>query len=181
MTKIAVDVDGVIADLIDVWLAWYNRDWNDSLEFSQLEDWDIHKFVKPECGKGIYDYLQNPKIYDDVEPIFWAYDGIEYLRKLDLKIAYITHATNGHTGRKRNWLLQYGFLKPEDEYLESIDKNVSTASILIDDYIENVKAFQKTAVLFKQPWNMKHPWKYEAFGWFDAVMQVKKILKENGL
>ena len=33
---IALDIDGVCADLLSVWLNWYNYEWDDSLEVKDI-------------------------------------------------------------------------------------------------------------------------------------------------
>ena len=127
---IAMDVDGTVADLISVWLSWYNRDYNDSLYPSNITDWEIHKFVKP--FSDIYKYLEMPEIYDYVKPYPGALDFVNAIRK-DYAIIWVTHATEGHTGRKRDWLREHGFLGLYDYYIETKDKSDIPADLLFDD------------------------------------------------
>jgi len=66
---IAVDVDGVIVDLVTPWLRRYNLDYNDDLTPESIQDWEVDKFVKIECGERIYKYIENPDIYYEALPI----------------------------------------------------------------------------------------------------------------
>ena len=81
MKIVAIDVDGTIADLAEIWLARYNKDWNDNLKKKAWIEWGVDKFVKPECGIKIFDYLEDPTIYDDVLPIEGAKEGVDWLRQ----------------------------------------------------------------------------------------------------
>ena len=76
---IAMDVDSVVADLGTAWLNRYNRDYNDNMTNENILSWDTHKYVKPECGKKIYEYIEDPSLYDEVLPIcgsLWAMDAL---------------------------------------------------------------------------------------------------------
>ncbi|MCJ7984909.1 hypothetical protein MUB16_14170 [Priestia sp. OVL9] len=39
------------------WHNQYNKDYCDSLSVEKLKCWESEKYVKPECGTKIYDYL----------------------------------------------------------------------------------------------------------------------------
>ena len=51
---VAVDIDDVIISLVPTWLHLYNKDYKDNLSKNDITDWQIDKFVKPECGINIY-------------------------------------------------------------------------------------------------------------------------------
>ena len=53
---VAVDIDDVIISLVPTWLHLYNKDYKDNLSKNDITDWQIDKFVKPECGINIYNY-----------------------------------------------------------------------------------------------------------------------------
>ena len=57
---LAFDIDGVLADLHTAWLDEYNKDFDDNLTISYITQWEMDKFVKPECGKKIFNYLKRP-------------------------------------------------------------------------------------------------------------------------
>jgi 5'(3')-deoxyribonucleotidase len=153
---IAIDIDGVSGDLISEWIInRYNNDWNDSLKYEDIKDWGVHQFVKPECGLKIYDYLQDPSLYDNVLPISGAINGVFYLKTLGYRVIFVTHSTLGHAGRKFKWLLQHGFIEAEDDYCEAKDKSLILANYMIDDYIANVNSFKGQAILFTQPYNKR--------------------------
>lgn len=168
---LAIDVDGVVADLHPVWISLYNRDYNDTLTLNDWTDTHIENIVKPECGQKIFEYIKDPSIYDEVKPIFGALEKINSLRKYH-RIIYVTSSEPSVSGRKYYWLKEHGFIKSRGDYVEALDKSLICAKYLIDDDFNNVKNFShygnsKFGILFDRIWNEKHPWKYRIKGWND--------------
>lgn len=162
---VGFDVDGVLCNLISPWLAQYNRDYSDNLTVTEVSDWDISKFVKPECGKKIFDYLEDPSLYDNAFPYAGMLEVVKFIRKL-YNVKFITTATVGSQGRKLIWLQEHGFFRSGDEYAEMKDKSNAPVDILIDDYIENVKGFYErgsgVSLLVRREWNYSIPFIFSA-------------------
>ena len=94
MKKIlALDIDSVLADLMPVWVERYNIDYNDNLTVKKIKDWDMSRFVKPECGKKIFDYLNDPNLYDYVNPIENAWEGVNALKNILIELYMSQHFT----------------------------------------------------------------------------------------
>lgn len=165
---IGVDVDGVVANLHTEWFRKYNEDFNDNLTIDKITNWDTHKFVKPECGLNIYEYLLLPDLYDNVEPI----DGAKfYTDKLknddDVRLVYITTTPIETPGVKFKWLVKHGFLKEDekDNYIEATDKSVIACNILVDDKYENVLNAFEDGILFAYPHNDGHKYSPRVSSW----------------
>lgn len=172
---VAVDVDGVLCDLMKVWLDRYNKDYDDNLTNESLTGWEIIPFVKPECGVKILDYIEDPSIYDDAPIIKDALDGIEYIRSYGHRVVFVTASTIGHAGRKLTWLTDHKFLYDKKNYVEAFDKSLIEAKILIDDRYENVFSFQsgekKIGYLFRQPWNKDYS--------FNEIVSWDRLIRDN--
>ena len=154
MSDIIVDVDGLLADLHTEWMVnRYNKDYDDDLRVCDITQWGLHNLVKPECGKKIYSYLEDPTIYDNTLPIPGALEGVNALRNADNVIMFVTTVVPGHAGRKKVWLKDHGFLCPKDVYIESANKGEYKAYAMIDDHEGNFKGFLGIKVLFTRPWN----------------------------
>jgi len=173
MTKlIAMDVDGVVAALDTNWMAWYNRIYNDNVQASDITDWDVHKFVKPECGHKIYEFLKNPSLYDDVLPYPGASSSIAILKSQGHRIVYATTSPIESFGRKFLWLKQYGFITDLKDYFETNDKSLVRADILVDDRPKNLETFVGKKVLYAQKWNATEKWNINylyAESWEDVI------------
>jgi 5'-nucleotidase len=169
--KIWVDIDDVLADLSSEWIAEYNHDWYDNLKPSDIHSWSWDKYVKHECGHKIYNYIKSPKIYDHVLPISGAFDGIKAIRNKNHNIGFVTRFLPGSSWAKYGWLQDHGFLYPEDEYVETLNKGILIGDILIDDNFPNCYSFTnlklgQVGCLFTQPHNKSFEYEPRVSGWF---------------
>lgn len=172
---IACDIDGVVADTLVPWIDFYNRDYEDDLDVGQLVEWDIHVFVKPECGLDIYRYIRDPALYDHVHPVDGALDGIGRLRSMGHRIVFATAAEIETSGRKFEWLLDHGFGPDQADYIEAADKSLIRADLMIDDRYRNVVGFVGPGILFDRPWNSRHRYAPRASSWPEVVEMVESI------
>lgn len=177
--RIIIDVDGTVCAMHDALVKLYNKDWNDNLTVNKMTDWYIHQFVKPECGKQIYDYFSNPQLYDMSKPIAGAYEAVNELRESQFHIIWATTTAKGSENRKFVWLKQNNFLDVADEYIETDKKFEIEAEYMIDDYWGNFTGFFGIPLMWEQPWNINHR---EGFTHFDSWYKVKTwILIHNAI
>lgn len=155
---IAVDIDGVVANLIPTWLRYYNEDFQDNLQLQDIIRYEISECVKPEARASIHNYLKTEYLYKFVLPIPGALQGINILKSLGHRIVYVTQAIHC-PGRKFPWLVEWGFLKEDNhnDYVEMADKSLIHADILIEDSIIQIQRFRGNAAILLageyQPWN----------------------------
>ena len=57
---ILCDVDEVINNLVEKILVEYNKQYNDSLTLNDITDWEVKKFIKPECENIFTEYVSLP-------------------------------------------------------------------------------------------------------------------------
>lgn len=169
-----IDVDGVIADLLTVWLNKYNKKYDDNLSYNDIIDWDLMQFVKPECGKNIFTFLDNPRMYKYVKPIPLALEGINDLRNY-MRIVYTTATPYKVGGIKYWWLSENGFWNEKDYYIETHSKFLINGDLLIDDGFHNVQKFPKLSLLFDQPWNQKYHHPRRIHGWEEILDNMNKF------
>ena len=151
---ILVDIDDVIANLVDGWLSKYNELANDNVGVNDIVDWNIARFVKPDWKDKIYNILRNPDLYDGVKPVFGALDGIKRLIAGGYRIVYVTAPVMETAGSKYFWLQKNGFPVVQDNYIEAKDKSLVFGHFMIDDGIHNIEATRAPdALLFTRPWN----------------------------
>jgi 5'(3')-deoxyribonucleotidase len=153
---VLVDVDGTVADIHVPWLGMYNADYHDRLTLAHITKWEMHELVKPECGRKIYKYLEDPKLYEKAPVIEGALSGVKQLRANGHKVVFVTA---GVYESKVLWLARNGFLLLENwrnatDVVIASDKSLIMGDALIDDYpvnLTNSPAFLK--FLFGRPWN----------------------------
>lgn len=181
---VGLDVDDVLLDLMPRWLHEYNEKWDDNLEPADITGWDFFKFVRPECGKRIYDFLQ-PEMYQHVNPVPGAADFVQAVRDLGHTPRYITacgdpkRTTIHRAFATAKWdrLKELGIAKDGELLLPGPDKSRAPVDILIDDRIKNVAEFRNgLGVLFTQPWNRtSHLTRARSFG--DALDLIDRYAR----
>jgi 5'-nucleotidase len=176
---VAVDVDGVIADLQSELLLRYNEDYNDSLKLEDITAWDFVNFVKPECGANVYRYFDAPDLYDYVSPLEGAVRGVTLLQ-MNHRVVFVTTATDGSAGAKKRWLKDFDLLTDDKNYVECQDKSLILADVLIDDGVHNLRGFKGDRIIYNQPWNAGESVQnsFRAHGWIDVVDLVR-IINDN--
>lgn len=150
---IALDIDGVIAGLLPTWVKWYNFDYRDNLDYRQIDQWDMTPFVKDVCGKDIYAYIKNPKIYDEVKLIHNSLWGVDSLKSMGYRIIYVTSTPVGCEGRKFSYLNDHGFQVSRKDYFEAEDKSLIASDYLVDDRDLNVTTAWGQGIVFTAEYN----------------------------
>ena len=166
-----LDVDDTVLDLSKTWLKWYNHDYDDDLTKDKIVTWAIGDYTK--IGDKFYEYLKYKNLYDHVDPVNNALEGVNFLRSFPKsKIVYCTHVM-GHPGQKYDALRQFGLLIDGDGYFEgygaSINKNYINADVLIDDGPKHILNSNKIAMCFNQPWNMSLEGQFRVGGWIEFM------------
>lgn len=165
---ILLDIDDVVADLITPWLSWYNAKYVDNLKIKSITDWNIDKFVKPVCGRHIYDFPSDPNVYKWlVKPIKGARRVIKELRANGNRVVFVT-AFNKKVkgGVKLNWLNLHGFNVMPYDYLELNDKSIVQGDLFIDDGWHNISTSSvENAYLYTRPWNLKYDYDKRVGNW----------------
>ena len=169
MKIIAIDVDGVVANLHIPWLARYNRDYNDNFTVEQWTKWGIHELVKPECGAKFYQYIEDPSIYDETPVIKDSLSHVKILQA-HFRVVFVTASTIGASGKKFQWLKKNGFINDQNDYIECRDKSLIYSDYLIDDDIKNIEKpvpyGKRINIIFTQPWNKDFKWEHRMKDWY---------------
>lgn len=178
--RILIDQDSVLYDLCSVWYgqnSQYHKDFNHWFSSEEQTDWDVTKFVVPECGSKIYDYFSNPELWNIGKPVA---NSIEVTQKLvedghELVIV-TTAATPESLAPKWNWLKEY-FPHIKDVIIcNGKQKHMIIGDILIDDAPHNLEGFIGIPILFTQPWNKSYEdknWFLRAYSWLDIYDVIR--------
>lgn len=154
--RIAVDVDGVLADRIGAIVERVTERYGVPLEPTDIDEYD---FTIPEADVHIHDVVdastRDPDHLLGLDPIPGAIAGMQTLaERHELVIA--THRPARIHDHTKRWLDEHDV--PYDSFLaECGDRKCDVqAAALIDDRPANVRAFDREAghgILFDQPWN----------------------------
>lgn len=158
MGIVLCDVDGPLADLHPEWLRLYNRDWDDHLSPGDVTAWEIDQFVKPACGKRIYDYLRDPFLYDSVAVVPGALEGLRAIRDMGHRLVFLTAANEDMVRPKARWLMRHRIVRGTHAGMKNVvfaqDKSLVMGDVLIDDYPVNLLASSaRVKILWDAPHN----------------------------
>lgn len=170
----AIDIDDICAQLMTEWLRRYNKDYNDNVTEREILGWGVGNFVKPECGNKMYEYLNDPSIYDNVKTTRGALEGVKQLRKWGHRIVFVTATVIPSAGRKFKWLNDNGFNVSIKDYIEASDKSLIMADYMFDDRYENVAGFKGTGILMTRPWNKNQVYHLRVNSWKEFLNIIRK-------
>ncbi len=148
-------MDSVICDLMSEWHKRYNKDYKDNLSAARLKCWNSEKYVKPECGAKIYDYLKEPGLFLHLTPLP---NAIEVLDRLHTKydILIVTSSVSTAFTEKEMWIEKHLPFIGKRNLIFSHRKNMICGDLLFDDAPHNLTAFSATgrlAVAMDYPYN----------------------------
>lgn len=171
---IAVDVDGVVADMFPVWLARYHADYPEAPY--ALSDVYGERAARDE---HLLAYLNDATLYDDVQPVDNALPAIQALRGVGHRVVFVTSCVKGMVDGKWSWLQRNGFLPvgemQSDDLIVVHDKSMIRADALIDDLPRNVAPWGACGILFAQPWNDGADAALVADDWLDVLSHLARI------
>lgn len=171
MSIILCDLDGVVCGLHAEWLRRYNADFGDSLTLADITTWDMVPHVKPECGRRIYEYLHARDLYDRIEPIAGAIDGVRRLRAAGHRVVFVTSCVDGPMAMSKiAWLSRFDVFTSMADVVIAHDKSLVRGDLMIDDYPKNLDDFDGPAILFDAPYNRASE-HVRAVGW-DRVVEL---------
>jgi uncharacterized protein len=182
--RIGLDVDGVLADVIQSWLS-YNNKVRTTIDKSEISEWNFWKKFKIDK----FDFYKELSIcwtsWEDIPPtesnISSATRNLSKLGTVDIVTAR-EESTHIHV---KNWLKSKGVVY--NNYvgvLEGIEKTKLDYDIFIDDSPINAKSMLdggKSVILYTQPWNLDFDDSRakRIFKLKDAVSTIKTLIQES--
>lgn len=137
--RILCDLDGIVVDLYGAWLSLYNKEYKDSLTVNDLDQFDMHKNVKPECGSKIYDYLETKDFFFNLKPLPGAVAALRKIAKVH-EVVILTAAVSypESAADKIRWIAKYLPFINRKDVIVCTKKYYVYGDILIDDKSGNI-------------------------------------------
>jgi len=154
--SIVLDMDDVLTQTNSRWMERCNEDWDDDRAIEKLMGWEIHRWVKPECGKRIYEYLSEPGFFRDLEPLDGAVDGVAELLSGGHDVVIATAApidSNTAVEEKKLWVREHLPFFDISDLLICHRKDMLRADLLFDDGSHNLENFRGISVCMDRSWN----------------------------
>ena len=169
--KIALDVDGVLADVIHVWLS-YNNKFRTTISKSDISEWDFWKKYSIDKFDFYEELSMCWKSWKTIPPtesdISYASRELSKVGTVDI----VTARDNSTHKDVKNWLKMHNItFKNYVGVIEGTEKAKLDYDIFIDDSPINAKhmlATGKPVIIYDQPWNL---------GFYDSRAKRIKELK----
>lgn len=148
-----MDLDDVVWDFVGNLLQRYNLKYRDSLTKDNITDWDIGKFISPEC-KNIFKEFVNEDFFCDLR----VHSKIKTTLELINEYADLYFVTAGHSKSiyERSVVLKRDLKWFKDSQLVKLsDKSKFLCDYLVDDNWDNCLNSNGKAYLVDQPWNQQ--------------------------
>ena len=167
-TIVGIDVDDVLLRLVKRWLEVHNIKNNDNVQEQDIKSWDIGSYTNLKNNpKDFYDLL-TPEIYDTIEMVDGALDGVNKIRKF-ARVIFITSNFGNVENAKFNALNRHGFNVDKKDFFSAYDKSLIKNDVLFDDNYDNVNNAFNRGVLFTRPWNKASTYTPRCDDWNDIV------------
>ncbi len=155
--KIALDVDGVLADVIEAWLS-YNNKIRPPILRSQISEWDFWKNHKINEFDFYKELSQCWRSWEDIplteKNIAEATFQLSRLGTVDI----VTAREDSTHDYVKKWLKFHKIdFKNYVGVTEGVEKSKLDYDVFIDDSPHNAKSMLekgKTVILYSQPWNI---------------------------
>jgi 5'(3')-deoxyribonucleotidase len=176
-----IDLDSTLNCLDTRWICErYNNDYHDNLTREDMIRWEVHTYVKQECGNKIYDYLLEPKFFRKLDIKPYAQEVTKWLSEyFDLYIVTAYHPKTCLD--KAEWIEEYFPHIPQKNIIFCNSKGLIHTKFLVDDGGHNIVDFHNsnksgTPIVFDAPWNRYLDKSFiRAYDWLD----IKEIVKEQ--
>lgn len=157
MKTIGIDLDSTLNNLEEVWiLNTYNQEYSDTLKIEDMVCWDVEEYIKPECGKKIYEILLRPNFFLNLKPKENSQSVINDLSKFyDLYVVTAYHPKT--VVDKVEWIQTYFPHIDSKKIIFCNNKGLIQTDYLIDDGAHNILDYHnnggKNPIVFDRPWN----------------------------
>jgi len=179
---IVLDMDDILVQTNQAWLDAYNIDYDDDRTLEDIRGWNIHYWVKPECGMKIYDYLSKPGFYFNMEPVDGALDGaVKLSYGNDIVIATASPIRSSTAvEEKKDWLRDYMPWFKLSNFIVCHRKELINGDMLFDDGAHNLRDFRGTSVCLDRPWNRGEQCAdVHVESWFDFLHFIERYKNDE--
>ncbi|HEX8462464.1 MAG TPA: 5'(3')-deoxyribonucleotidase [Segetibacter sp.] len=172
--SIAIDMDGVIADTISQFIAWYERDYGKRIELSAFDG-------KPE-SEGLPDnavtkFVYTPGFFRSIPVMQDAKESVMELTK-HFEVYIVSAATEfpQSLNDKYEWLQENFPFITWRNIVFCGDKSIIGTDYMVDDHVKNLDNFKGKALMFTAGHNMGVTRHTRVNNWQEALKVLKSEL-----
>ncbi|MFB5192539.1 5' nucleotidase, NT5C type [Alicyclobacillus fastidiosus] len=168
MKRIAIDMDEVIADIVDKHLELYNRDFQDNVTLIDMHGKKLRD-LRPHLIHEIQSYLAQPGFFRDLKVIEGSQEVIQELSEhYEIFITTAAMEVPSSFTAKYEWLKQHFPFLSDMNFVFCGDKSIIRADYLIDDNARHFTRFTGQGILFSAPHNMHETGYVRVNNWIEV-------------
>lgn len=171
---IAIDMDGVIADVEKHYIDWYERDYGVKIDRKTMEGLMEHEAM-PEKG-AIMKFLTTPGFFRTVPVMEGAVEALKDLSQ-DYEIYIVSAAMEFPLSlyEKHQWLAEHFPFISWRNIIFCGDKSVIDTDFLIDDHLKNLDFCKGKALMFTAFHNVNHHTHQRVNNWKEIPAIVRDL------
>lgn len=186
--KVAIDVDGVLADHVPAVLSLIRRENPDfSMTKADIQTWDeALPSISSDMKKEVMEAESDPEFIKSMPPVEGAIEATNQLASEGHEIIIVTSRPESLLPATHEWLKAHEIPHRREESLSTngVSKSIADAEVLIDDFPGNLHEFRngRFGILFEQPWNSDYKdefhgddQSYVAASWDEVLQIVERI------
>lgn len=168
MSRIAVDMDHVLADAYGGILDWLDTTY--AIQPQLKPGQKFRDVITASQHKALVKMLDTAEFFANLLPLPGAISSIEKLLKNhEVFIATAAMSVPNSFGAKYSWIEAHlPFFDPHN-IVYCGDKSIVSADYLIDDHIYNFEKFSGQGILFSASHNLNDPWPIRVQNWEDVM------------
>jgi 5'-nucleotidase len=167
--RILIDMDDVLADAVQRFLDWYERDFGIRYTKEDIKGTKLQMIVPDEHRKIVHQYPHQEDFFKDLPVIENSREMVEELHnRFEVYIASAAMEFPYSLHHKYEWLdKNFPFIHWKRRIFCG-DKSVLKGDVLIDDHDFNLSVFSGRAIMFSSPHNLNDT-RYERMdNWLDV-------------
>ncbi|WP_037315106.1 5'-nucleotidase [Salegentibacter sp. Hel_I_6] len=174
--SIAIDMDGVLADVESHFLTWYERDYGEKFTKKDLAGkTEEDAFPK----KGLVKKFASTKNFFSTVPVMkGAVEAVKKIQK-DYEIYIVSAAMEFPQSlvEKRSWLSEHFPFIHWKKIVFCGDKSIIDTDIMIDDHLKNLDYFKGETIMFSAFHNLDFDNHTRANNWEEVLDILKSVEK----
>lgn len=183
ISTILCDIDEVVNNLIEKILEKYNEKYNDSLTLNDITEYELAKFLKPECVNVFKEFCSDSFLFSlDVQPK--AKEIVNELME-NYNFFFVSSKYPSHVKITDEWLKHHFEKYDSSKLVICKNKSLVHGDILIDDCIANFQTSNnkessvKYNVIYDRPWNRgtieDNVKTFRVHGWSEIKRLIEKL------
>lgn len=162
---VALDMDSTIYDLMNPWLDWINKTFDEKRTIKDVTTWNFPMLFK--CKERGFDFLDIPDMFLSLKPFPNAIEAVNKVREMGVRQVFVTTVSSvtKDSQKQSAWEKQqvigrdFPWAK-KDVMITSGSKDLVRADMLVDDGPHNIEAFAATGGVTAKipyPYNVAAP------------------------